>query len=323
MLRSLSCGELRSLASSSGITVQRMQRCRLTVLRKLVASRRFSVKSMTLQDLFCGMGGVSHGALQAGVSVVQAYDYDDASCATYKLKLPGVVAKVDLSRGFPSRPCANCWWASTPCQPFSMLGLKKGFRDERGKLTRQFVNAITEQKPTAFVLENSPHIRNVNGGRDYKWIQKQLAASGYKLKEFILNAADHGVPQNRVRLFLVGLRHQSTKNLKMPAKRIAKPLGTVLKKPVRRAVSKTIRARGGGLNVGDPRCFEMVEMLDGTWERLSIADKLKVQGFSVSTRFPAGMSATIKSKLIGNAVPPSVAAVVLNAVKAALSVGVA
>ena len=96
-------------------------------------------------------------------------------------------------------------------------------------------------------------------------------------------------------------------------------LRKVLKKPAVSKVSRTIRASGGGLDPTDHRCFELVELLDGSYHRLSLEDKLLLQGMPASTRFPASSTARQCGELVGNAVPPGLAAVVFSGVKKLLS----
>lgn len=93
------------------------------------------------------------------------------------------------------------------CQPFSRSneGRRKGIKDPRGRLVFEFARVVHELQPKAFVMENVRGLVSSNGGRDLKLIERRFRGIGYRVKSFVLNAADYGVPQRRHRLFIVGL----------------------------------------------------------------------------------------------------------------------
>lgn len=98
-----------------------------------------------------------------------------------------------------------------PCQDFSNNGRQRGFDGERGKLTIEFLNKISQLKPSFFVMEN---VKNLIRRKDFKQFLFSLLA---KLKDYyidhdILNALDFGVPQFRERVFIVGFRKDFLKN---------------------------------------------------------------------------------------------------------------
>ena len=96
-----------------------------------------------------------------------------------------------------------------PCQPFSMQGMQQGFEDKKGRgkifpFVRKYIN---ENRPTLFLIENVKGLVSVNGGRYFEAIMRSLRLIGaYNLYHRILNTREHGVPQNRERLYIVGIR---------------------------------------------------------------------------------------------------------------------
>ena len=92
----------------------------------------------------------------------------------------------------------------TPCQSFSIAGLRGGLADSRGNLALEFARLVDAVRPRWFVWENVPGVLSVNGGRDFGAIVRALAELGYGLAWRVLDARYFGVPQRRRRVFLVG-----------------------------------------------------------------------------------------------------------------------
>ena len=92
----------------------------------------------------------------------------------------------------------------TPCQSFSVAGLRKGMADPRGNLALVYL-AIAEQfRPDWLVWENVPGVLSSNGGRDFGSIVGGMVELGYSLSYRVLDAQYFGVPQRRRRVFVVG-----------------------------------------------------------------------------------------------------------------------
>jgi DNA (cytosine-5)-methyltransferase 1 len=92
----------------------------------------------------------------------------------------------------------------TPCQSFSVAGLRGGLDDERGNLALEFCRLVDRLTPRWVVWENVPGVLSSNGGRDFGSIVGALAECGYNLAWRVLDAQHFGVPQRRRRVFLVG-----------------------------------------------------------------------------------------------------------------------
>ncbi len=92
----------------------------------------------------------------------------------------------------------------TPCQAFSVAGLRKGFADERGNLTLEFVRLAQRLNPRWLVWENVPGVLSIDGGRAFGSFLGGLAELGYGFAYRVLDAQHFGVPQRRRRVFVVG-----------------------------------------------------------------------------------------------------------------------
>lgn len=168
-------------------------------------------------DLFAGAGGMSLGFEQAGFDVAAAVEYDPVHCATHEFNFPGCAAicrsVADIDGKYirehsriGDRP-VDVLFGGAPCQGFSMIG-KRALDDPRNSLVHHFVRLVVELKASYFVFEN---VKGLTVGAHRKFLEEIIAEfrkNGYKVLEDyrVLNAAHHGVPQNRQRLFLMGAR---------------------------------------------------------------------------------------------------------------------
>jgi DNA (cytosine-5)-methyltransferase 1 len=92
----------------------------------------------------------------------------------------------------------------TPCQSFSVAGLRAGLADDRGNLALEFLRLAARKRVRWLVWENVPGVLSSNGGRDFGAILGGLAVLGYGFAYRVLDAQYFGVPQRRRRVFLVG-----------------------------------------------------------------------------------------------------------------------
>ena len=97
----------------------------------------------------------------------------------------------------------------SPCQSFSIIGKRGGFNDTRGTLFYEYARLIKECEPKVFIFENVKGILNHDKGKTWETIQNVFKELKYKIfinNDPILNAKDYGIPQNRPRLFVIGIR---------------------------------------------------------------------------------------------------------------------
>lgn len=160
-------------------------------------------------DLFAGIGGMRLGFEQAGFEMVYSNDIDSYACQTYRKNF-GEIDERDIRKVDPkSLPEFDVLLAGFPCQPFSMIGKRDGLDDPRGQLFNEVVKFLNVRRPRAFVLENVKNLLKHGGGKTYKFIKSTLekAGKGYTVFEDVLNSKNFGVPQNRERIYIVGIKN--------------------------------------------------------------------------------------------------------------------
>ncbi len=159
----------------------------------------------TFIDLFAGIGGIRIPFQELGGKCVFTSEWDKFAQKTYRVNFgeepQGDITKINAK----DIPDFDILLGGFPCQPFSQAGLKKGFSDTRGTLFFEIERIIQEKKPKAFLLENVKQLRGHDKGRTLKVILKHIDALNYYVKAEVLRAADFGVPQNRERVYIVGI----------------------------------------------------------------------------------------------------------------------
>ena len=170
------------------------------------------VSAPTIVDLFAGAGGISEGFRQAGFVSLVATDIDPDACATYARNFPdakvvhGDVRKPAVERELlEAARGADVVVGGPPCQAFSQVrNHVRLIDDPRNSLYKEFVNAVSEILPSAFLMENVTGIDQM-GFREQ--IVADLELDGeYVVRPQVIDAADVGVPQTRKRLVFIGVR---------------------------------------------------------------------------------------------------------------------
>jgi DNA (cytosine-5)-methyltransferase 1 len=177
-------------------------------------------------DLFSGCGGLSLGLKLAGLTPLVAIDNWGDALRTFSKnnpKVPTICA--DLSNFDPTSLPAECKSPTIivggpPCQGFSISG-KRNPNDPRNQLFLGFVNFVESLKPECFLMENVPNMASMENGRVLAEVKLHFESLGYLVFHQILLASDFGVPQNRRRLFLVGIKQQGC--FDFPKGEFAKP----------------------------------------------------------------------------------------------------
>ena len=126
-------------------------------------------------------------------------------CAVLKHHYPEVPNFGDMTK-FMEWPDAtiNVLCGGTPCQSFSVAGLRKGLDDPRGNLMLTFLATAKRYRPSWVVWENVPGVLSSNGGRDFGTFLGGLAECGYGFAYRVLDAQYFGLAQRRKRVFVVG-----------------------------------------------------------------------------------------------------------------------
>ncbi len=160
-------------------------------------------------DLFAGVGGIRLGVSQAlsqnGIEseCVLSSEINEKACETYQLNF-GEHPSGDIKQIEEVEPF-DLLLGGFPCQPFSYAGKRMGFGDTRGTLFFEIERLLEKNHPKAFLLENVRGLYTHDGGRTFNTIIDKLHSLGYGTYDLLLNSSNFGVPQNRVRLYIVGI----------------------------------------------------------------------------------------------------------------------
>ena len=263
----------------------------------------------TFIDLFAGIGGFHLAFHNLNAQCVFASEWDEPARLTYETNFAELSPKLFKSGNFvgditavdKSRiPDFDVLCAGFPCQPFSQAGFKKGFEDIRGTLFFEIAEIIRVKQPKAFFLENVRGLYSHDEGRTFETIKRILVEDlGYSFHHSIVKASDHGLPQHRPRLFMVGFKDKDTE-FKFPPKRKLKfTMSDVMKGKVDREIGFTLRVGGKGSAIDDRRNWDGY-IVDGEVRRLTPREGKKMQGFPASFKFPVSDKEALKQ--LGNSV---------------------
>ena len=165
----------------------------------------------TFIDLFAGIGGFRIAMQNCGGKCVFSSEWDEDAQKTYFANF-GEVPFGDITKEFTKKQIPENFdvlCAGFPCQPFSIIGDKEGFKHEtQGTLFFNIEEILLAKKPKAFIHENVRNLTAHNGGRTFKIILSHLKNAGYDVHYKVLNALVYGVPQKRERIIICGFREK-------------------------------------------------------------------------------------------------------------------
>ena len=154
---------------------------------------------MKVIDLFCGIGGLSLGFEQAGFEVVSAIDMWADAVKTYNHNRKDKVAQVISVEDF-----------NKDVLPSLLKVGRREIDDPRNKMYLEFFKAVKMASPDFFLIENVKGMLTLNKGAFVKDLLERFGENGlgYTISYKLLNAADYGIPQNRYRVFYVGIKNK-------------------------------------------------------------------------------------------------------------------
>ena len=208
------------------------------------------VDGWSVVDLFCGVGGLSHGLRRVGFHVAAGLDAD-ATCgyafrtnndATFHGKPLEDVTGDEIGQMFPEssrRILVGC----APCTPFSAYAPGAKSRSDKWCLVDLFLDRILEVQPAIVSMENVTRLRSFRDGSVFRKFVAGLQEAGYHVAEGVLDAARYGVPQHRRRLVLLASRLSP---IGLPDPTCARP------RTVRDAIGDLPPLRAGDTDPSDP-----------------------------------------------------------------------
>ena len=164
-------------------------------------------------DLFCGIGGLSHGLQRAGFEVSAGVDADETcrhafetnNDATFVGRPLEDVSGEDILALFPEgsrRVLVGC----APCTPFSAYSAGPGEPRDKWSLVDLFMDRIVAVEPDIVSMENVPRLKSFKKGEVFRGFLERLEDADYKTSAEVVNAANYGVPQDRRRLVVLASR---------------------------------------------------------------------------------------------------------------------
>lgn len=266
---------------------------------------------MKFIDTFAGIGGFRLGMEAAGHECVGFIEWDKDARSSYQgiHDTEGEWNAEDIRTVRPEDiPRADIWCGGWPCQDISKNGNKSGLEGSRSKLFFTVTGLIEQlkekDKPTYLFLENVANLRGSNRGFDFLKVLLELDRIGYDAEWQIVNSRDHGLPQNRERIYIIGhYRARRTRRI-LPISgrdngvKLSRPEdGWAVKNATKKGYdiateydavnlsfpdSKTRRGRVGKgyFQTLDRSCNQAVyDPQRGAWRRITPLEAWRIQGF--------------------------------------------
>ena len=166
-----------------------------------------TLKDYKFIDLFAGLGGFRLALESLGAKCVYSSEWDKFAQEVYRQNFhetpDGDITKVDEN----AIPNHDILCAGFPCQPFSISGKQKGFKDSRGTLFFDIARIVKCKKPKIVFMENVKNFISHDNGRTLEVVKATMEELGYSFNHKILNAVDYGMPQKRERVYMVCFRN--------------------------------------------------------------------------------------------------------------------
>ncbi len=168
-------------------------------------------------SLFSGCGGLDQGFTNAGFKLVYANDNDKVVWETFEKNHNISIDKRSLFEVKSDElPEADGIIGGPPCQSWSLAGEMRGVKDERGLLFYEYIRILENKKPKFFLAENVPGIVSRTHLPEFNKILRMFSKVGYETSYKLLDARNYGVPQERKRVIIVGLRKDLKRRFEFP-----------------------------------------------------------------------------------------------------------
>ncbi|MFN2454866.1 MAG: DNA cytosine methyltransferase [Pyrinomonadaceae bacterium] len=168
-------------------------------------------------DLFCGIGGLTHGFVKEGFNVVAGIDADETCKYAYEKNNSATFIKRDVEGmaageiiGLYPKGDTKILVGCAPCQPFSRYTIRKD-EDDKWKLLRSFAKLIRDVQPEIVSMENVPELKD---HLVYNEFTEALDAENYFVSTHVVYSPDYGIPQTRERLVLFASKYSEIEIIK-------------------------------------------------------------------------------------------------------------
>jgi len=168
------------------------------------------IPSIKYFSMFSGIGGFELGIELATKGLAECVGYseiDKFATQVYRKHYPNHKNYGDITKIVAEElPNFNVLIGGVPCQSWSLAGHRKGFEDARGTMWYEAFRIIDKKKPKYILLENVKGLLSHDGGKSFEQILEVICELGYVVDFTVLNSKNFGVPQNRERVFILGIR---------------------------------------------------------------------------------------------------------------------
>ena len=163
------------------------------------------IKKIKVFEAFAGYGGASFGLKKSGIphEIIGYSENDRFASEIFELNHPGIKNYGDITKiKTNDLPDFDLFTGGFPCQPFSSAGLGKWELDIRGTLFYDVIRICKAKRPKHILLENVKGLTTKRHKETFAKIQDELKKLGYSVIWKLMNTKDHGIPQNRVRVWI-------------------------------------------------------------------------------------------------------------------------
>lgn len=266
-------------------------------------------------DLFSGIGGFHLALSNLGNHCVFASEIDKFARQTYEMNFkkhnPALFEQGNfndniLNLEISKIPRFDILCAGFPCQPFSLIGKKMGFAEDknsRGNMFYVIRDIIKYHRPKSLFLENVQNLKVHDGGKTFETIKGIIENElQYTLHYKIVKASDYGLPQMRPRIFLIAFRKEDNYPNEFqfpPVIPLDFTMSDVWKGNCTKDIGYTIRTGGRGSGIGDKHNWDTY-LVDGVERQLGVSEGKMMMGYPENFVFP--VSKTQAMKQLGNSV---------------------
>ncbi len=208
---------------------------------------------MKIASFFSGGGGLDKGFEKAGFHTIWANEYDRTIWDTFQANFPNTfldkrnITEI-LSNDVPS---VDGIIGGPPCQSWSAAGSQRGIDDKRGQLFFDYIRILKEKQPKFFLAENVAGILQPKHAQAFASIIQEFKNAGYTLSYKLLNANNYDVPQDRLRVIIVGYRSDLGKKFEFPQPQKYKPVlnDAIGDLPIPMPAKESNKTNGNALNI--------------------------------------------------------------------------
>ena len=289
-------------------------------------------------SLFSGCGGLDFGFhADPHFEIIFALDSDKDACGSYQNYYEHTPICKDI-RKVQTIPDCDIMLGGFPCQGFSIANPKRNKKDERNELYLELVRLLKLKNPACFVFENVKGIMSLDKGIIFENILLELRDCGYEVYTKLFKMKNYGVPQNRERVIILGIRkdHGAQVNFEWPKETLTLTLTlreTIGDLPLKYDESiqhigskNKVRVNGyvGGrvldwdkispTIIGGRKGGGFISPIHPSQERrLTVREVARIQTFPDDFEFKGSMTSMYRQ--IGNAVPPKFSVILSSLVK--------